>query len=132
MLEARLAIYVPIAVQKQPQIKAAVREVEKQLAQLGVVLIKWEIGQAWDGSWAIFFRVLLTDEASKGEKLREVATSVVWRMSKNWISRRSACFRTSISAANPNRRSTENLHGDEMAFADDLLVQAYHLANKEP
>ena len=78
----RVAVYVPIAVQKQPQINAAVAEVTKQLAHLGVVLIKWEIGQAWDGSWAIFFRVLLTDEASKGQKLREVTTSVVWRMSE--------------------------------------------------
>lgn len=75
-------MYLPIAVQKQPQINAAVAEVSKKLASSGVVLINWEIGQAWDDSWGIFFRVLLSDEASKGRRLRDISTRVVSLMSE--------------------------------------------------
>jgi hypothetical protein len=71
-----------IAIEKQPQISAAAAEVTKELANIGVVLINWEIAKAWDDSWGIFFRVLLTDQASKGRKLRDVYTRVVWRMSE--------------------------------------------------
>jgi hypothetical protein len=75
-------MHLPIAIQKQPQINAAVAEVTKELENLGVVLINWEIAQAWDDSWGLFFRVLLRDEASRGRKLRDVSTRVVWRMSE--------------------------------------------------
>ncbi len=71
-------MYLPIAVPRQPQIDAAVAEVAAQLAP-DVVHIRYEIGQDWSGQWAIFFRVLLSDDASK-KRLREVATRVVWRL----------------------------------------------------
>jgi hypothetical protein len=78
MLKERYAMYVPIAVRKQPQIDAAVAEVAALLAP-DVVHIRYEIGQDWSGQWAIFFRVLLSDEAGK-KRLREVATQVVWHL----------------------------------------------------
>ncbi|HEX7424016.1 MAG TPA: hypothetical protein VF311_09055 [Terriglobales bacterium] len=75
MLKERSAMYLPIAVRKQPQIDAAVAEVAALLAP-DVVHIRYEIGQDWSGQGAIFFRVLLSDEAGK-KRLREVATQVV-------------------------------------------------------
>jgi hypothetical protein len=44
-----------------------------------VVQIRYDIGTDWSGDWAIFFRVLLSDEASRA-RLRDVATQVVWRL----------------------------------------------------
>lgn len=68
-------MYLPSAVTKQPEINAAVSEVVR-LLQPDVVHIRYDIGRDWSGDGAIFFRVLLSDEASK-TRLREVATKVV-------------------------------------------------------
>jgi len=62
-------------VQKQPQINRAVSEVVKELYP-DVQLIRYEIAQDWTGEWAVFFRVLLSDEASKRANLREIAPRV--------------------------------------------------------
>jgi hypothetical protein len=71
-------MYWPMTATKQPQIDAAVAEVATQL-EPDVVHIRYEIGQDWSGQWAIFFRVLLSDDAGE-KRLREVATQVVWRL----------------------------------------------------
>jgi len=71
-------MYLPSAINKQPEIDAAVTAVERLLAP-DVVHIRYDIGRDWGGDWAIFFRVLLSDEASK-LRLRDVATQVVWRL----------------------------------------------------
>jgi hypothetical protein len=68
-------------VKQQRQINAAVRAVRRELSPW-VRHIRYEIAQDWSGQWAIFFRVLLTDEASNEHNLREVATRVVSRMSE--------------------------------------------------
>jgi hypothetical protein len=73
-------MYLPIAVQKQPQINVAVASLQRELWP-EVQRIRYDIGQDWSGQWAIFFRVLLSDEAS-ARHLREVTTQVVWRMSE--------------------------------------------------
>jgi hypothetical protein len=72
-------MYFPSAETKQ-EVNAAISEVIRMLAP-DVVHIRYDIGQDWSGDWAIFFRVLLSDEASK-KRLREVATQVVWRLSE--------------------------------------------------
>jgi hypothetical protein len=59
----------PSAVAKQPQINAAVSEVVRLLTP-DVVHIRYDIGQDWSGDWAIFFRVLLSDEASRTRLVR--------------------------------------------------------------
>ena len=69
----------PSAIAKQPDISTAVSEIVKLLAP-DVVHIRYDIGQDWSGDWAIFFRVVLSDEASRAPRLREVATEVVWRL----------------------------------------------------
>jgi hypothetical protein len=73
-------MYLPSAVTKQPEINAAVSEVVRLLAP-DVVHIRYDIGRDWSGDWAIFFRVLLSDEASRA-RLREVATQVAWRLAE--------------------------------------------------
>ncbi len=65
---------------KQPQISAAVTDVVKELSP-SVKKIRFDIGQDWSGQWAIFFRVLLSDDASEPKNLREIAPRVVRRMS---------------------------------------------------
>lgn len=73
-------MYVPAAVTKQSEIQAAIREVEGALAP-DVVRIRYDIGEDWSGQWAIFFRVVLTDEAAR-RKLREIANKVVWGLAR--------------------------------------------------
>lgn len=69
-----------MAVTKQPHINAAIADVVKELAPSGVQRINYEIAQDWSGQWAVFFRVLLSDEASNPDRLSDIVTRVVWRM----------------------------------------------------
>jgi hypothetical protein len=73
-------MYLPSAVTKQAEIQAAINEVETSLAP-DVVRVRYDIAEDWSGQWAIFFRVVLTDEAAK-RRLREVATKVVWSLAR--------------------------------------------------
>jgi len=66
---------VPDVINKQPEINAAVSEVRRLLAP-DVQHIRYDIAQDWSGDWAIFFRVVLSDEASKN-RLREITSKVV-------------------------------------------------------
>ncbi len=72
-------MHLPTAVLKQPQINAAVAAVMNDLAP-SVKYIRYDIGQDWSGQWAVFFRVLLSDDAARN-RLRDVASGVVWRTS---------------------------------------------------
>ena len=74
-------MFLPSAITKQPEISAAVAAVERLP---GVRYIRYSVAPDWNGQWAIFFRVVLADEASTGEKLRDITTQVVWRMSE-WL-----------------------------------------------
>ena len=71
-------MHFPLAIAKRPEINAAVSEVVRLLAP-DVVHIRYDIGQDWSGDWAVFFRIVVSDEASR-MRLREVATEVVWRL----------------------------------------------------
>jgi hypothetical protein len=73
-------MFLPPAIQKQPEINAAVAEVVKLLAP-DVVHIRYEIERDWSGDWAIFFRVILSDEVTM-RRLRGVATQVVWQLAE--------------------------------------------------
>ena len=68
----------PVAIGKQPEINAAVSEVVR-LLEPDVVHIRYDIGEDWSGDWAIFCRVVLSDDASR-TRLRKVATDVVSRL----------------------------------------------------
>jgi hypothetical protein len=71
---------VPAAIVQQAKIEAEVRAVEAVLRP-DIVRIRYEIGEDWSGQWAIFFRVVLSDDAAK-HRLREVATNVERRLAE--------------------------------------------------
>ncbi len=70
-------MYLPSSA-SQTAINAAISEIVRAMAP-DVVHIRYDIAQDWSGDWAIFFRVVLSDEASKA-RLRQVATKVVWQL----------------------------------------------------
>jgi hypothetical protein len=73
-------MYLPSAVTKQAEIEAAIARVQQSIGP-DVVRIRYEIGEDWSGQWAIFFRILLTDDAAR-RHLREVAPKVVWELAR--------------------------------------------------
>ncbi len=73
-------MYLPSAVTKQAEIDAAIQRVQQTVGP-DVVRIRYEIGEDWSGQWAIFFRVVLTDDAAK-RRLRDVATKVVGELAR--------------------------------------------------
>jgi hypothetical protein len=74
-------MHLPSAVTKQPEIQGAIDEIVGNLAP-DVVRVRYDIGEDWSGQWAIFFRIVLTDEAAR-RRLREVATKVVWGLAQH-------------------------------------------------
>src|SRR6266404_2110048 len=73
-------MYLSSAVTKQAEIQAAIDQVERSLAS-DVARIRYEVGEDWSGQWAIFFRVVLTDDAAR-RRLRDIANKVVWGLSR--------------------------------------------------
>jgi hypothetical protein len=73
-------MYIPVIVTKEAEVEAAVTQVVRLLSP-DVVYIRYEIGEDWRGDWAIFFRVILSDEAGR-VRLRETATKVVSRLAE--------------------------------------------------
>ena len=57
-------MHLPSAVTKQAEIDKAIRRVQESVGP-DVVRIRYEIGEDWSGQWAIFFRVVLTDDAAR-------------------------------------------------------------------
>jgi len=73
-------MYLPSVAANTLPIDRAVTEVAERLAP-DVQYIRYEIGWDWSGDPAIFFRVVLSDEASQ-KRLRKVATQVVWHLAR--------------------------------------------------
>src|SRR5580692_11331601 len=97
----RAAMYFSTPIAHQPGINAAVAEVAQEMSP-GVLHIRYEIGQDWSGDWAIFFRVLLSDEASHPHALKHATTRVERRLAERLISSHLACGPTSTSVVVPN------------------------------
>ena len=57
-------MYLPSAVTKQAEIEAAIVRIQQSVGP-DVVRIRYEIGEDWSGQWAIFFRIVLTDDGAK-------------------------------------------------------------------
>jgi hypothetical protein len=70
----------PAAITQQERIDAEVRAVEATLRP-DVIHIRYELGEDWSGQWAIFFRVVLSDDAAK-HRLRKVATNFEWGLAE--------------------------------------------------
>ena len=73
-------MYLPSAVTKQAEIEAAISRVQQSVGA-DVIRIRYEIGEDWSGQWAIFFRIVLADDAAR-RRLRDVATKVVWGLAQ--------------------------------------------------
>jgi len=65
----------PSTVLKESDIDKAVREAAKELAP-DVQWIRYEIALDWSGDRAIFFRVVLSNDASREARLRKVTKRV--------------------------------------------------------
>jgi hypothetical protein len=74
-------MFVPTAVVQQAEIDAQVEAVEKALAP-DVVRIRYGIGEDWSGQWAIFFRIVLSDEAAR-YRLRDVANNLERKLAEH-------------------------------------------------
>lgn len=61
------------------EIDVAISEVVKAMAP-DVVRIRYDIGTDWSGDPAIYFRIIISDEAGKMPRLHEVATEVAKRL----------------------------------------------------
>ena len=92
----------PSALRQQAEIEANVRAVETELRP-DVVRIRYDIGEDWSDQWAIFFRIVLSDEAAK-HRLREAATNVVSRLAQHLTFPQWASSHITISEVNPNKR----------------------------
>jgi hypothetical protein len=66
---------VPSGLVNQRRITAGVERAGKALSA-DVVRIHYDIGSDWIGNPSIFFRIILTDKASRPENLREVTQRV--------------------------------------------------------
>jgi hypothetical protein len=70
---------VPSGIVRQAEIAAGVAAVEKELAP-DVVRIRHDIGPDWSDEWSIFFRIVLSDEASREARLAEVTRRAASRL----------------------------------------------------
>ena len=57
----------PSGIVQETQINAAITDVYRQLAP-DVVRIRYDFGQDWSGDDAIFFRILISDDAARTQK----------------------------------------------------------------
>ena len=68
-------MYTPKGVAEQEKLAAAIAKVEPMLGP-DVVRLKWEIRESWSGEPALYFRVLLSDQATSRDRLHQVASRV--------------------------------------------------------
>ncbi|MBA3974276.1 MAG: hypothetical protein C0504_08690 [Candidatus Solibacter sp.] len=70
---------VPRGYVDQAQLASVVEEVRQALSP-DVVRIRFDVGEDWIGAPAIFFRVVLSDQASRRPRLRDVTELVSRRV----------------------------------------------------
>ena len=83
-----MSMHVPISVAKESQIDAIVNDVARELSG-DVVRIRFSIETDWSGDWSVSFRVVLTDSATRGKRLRLVASRVRAALSERPFAARS-------------------------------------------
>lgn len=64
---------------ERAEVAKRVEEIRQEFAR-DVVRIRFDVDEDWTGVPAIFFRVLLTDRASRGEKRRRTTKAVAERL----------------------------------------------------
>jgi len=68
-------VIIPNGVAQQEEIAAAIADIERGLGA-DVVRLRYNIGTNWSDEPAIYFRVVLTDQASKPKRLHKVASRI--------------------------------------------------------
>ena len=71
--------YVMRAVVDQAKLARAVEKARRALAP-DVVRIRFDLGNDWTGDPSIFFKIVLSDEASDESKLREITNNIERRI----------------------------------------------------
>jgi hypothetical protein len=71
-----------LALAQQAEIDIAVQHVKAQLYP-EVQQIRWELAKDWSGQWAIYFRVVLSDDAGN-RRLRSVVNDLVRRLAERF------------------------------------------------
>ena len=72
-------MFVPTEVRKDPQINAAIRRVLAEESPW-VRYIRYSIDQDWTGEWAVFFRVVLSDEVASRTRRNEIISRLISRI----------------------------------------------------
>ena len=70
---------VPRGLVNQRDIASGVKRAEQALAPV-VVRIRYSIGPDWTGDQSIFFRIILSDAASRPERLRKIVQRIESRI----------------------------------------------------
>jgi hypothetical protein len=70
---------VPSGLVSQRSLAAGVEKAAKALSA-DVVRIRYDIGTDWVGNPSVFFKIVITDKASRPENLREVAQRVALKI----------------------------------------------------
>ena len=70
---------VPTGIVRQAELAAGVAAVKQELAP-DVVRIRYDIGPDWSDEWSIFFRIVLSDDASREDRLAEVTKRATSRL----------------------------------------------------
>jgi len=68
-------VYVPRGVAERKQLAAAIARVSRKLGT-DVIRLRYSVQENWSGEPSIYFRVVLTDQASKPPRLHKVAKKV--------------------------------------------------------
>lgn len=74
-------MHVPAGVVKQAEVARGVVSVEREMAP-DVVRIRHSLGSDWSGDDAIFFRIVLSDRASREDRLPAVSDRVSSRLTE--------------------------------------------------
>ena len=74
-----LVAIVPSGLVNQRRITSGVERAARALSA-DVVRIRYDLGSDWIGNPSVFFRIILTDKASRPENLREVAQRVALKI----------------------------------------------------
>jgi len=61
---------IPMRAAKEKEIAAAVKRAERKLKP-DVVRIRFNLGFDWTGDASVFFRIVLSDDATRGERLHQ-------------------------------------------------------------
>lgn len=68
-------MYIAKAFAQQPQLDEAIDQL-KQMLGPDVVRLRYTLGQDWTGELAIFFRIVLSDRASRRDQLRNSTSQI--------------------------------------------------------